>query len=157
MPEKPPTTPRIQNRKAWHRFEVLEQLHCGMVLCGTEVKSLRAGQGSLDEAFARITSGEVWLLGFHIAPYSHAHTANHEPKRPRKLLLQRREIHKLETKVTQKGLTLVPLEVYFSARGLAKVTLGLARGKSRADKRESLKKTEHQREMDRALRRGKRK
>jgi SsrA-binding protein len=153
MPEKSPSTPRIHNRKALHRFEILEKVQCGLVLLGTEVKSLRDGQGTLDESFARIESGEAWLLGFHIAPYSHGRTASHEPKRRRKLLLQRREIHKLEVKVTQKGLTLVPLEVYFSDRGLVKVMLALARGKSHSDKRQALKKAEHKREMDRALRR----
>ena len=152
MRKKTQTNPRIRNRKARHRFQILETVQCGLVLRGTEVKSLRAGQGSLDEAHARIAGDEVWLLGFHIAPYSHAHAANHEPTRRRKLLLQRREIRKLESKFVQKGLTLVPLEVYFSDRGLVKVTLALARGKSRADKRQDLKKTEHRREMDRAMR-----
>jgi len=153
MQKKTPTTPTVRNRKARHRFEILEKLHCGLALRGTEVKSLRTGQGSLDEAYAHITAGEVWLVGFHIAPYSHAHADNHEPKRRRKLLLRRVEIHKLETKVTQKGLTLVPLEVYFNDRGLVKVMLAVARGKSRSDKRQDMKKTEHQREMDRAMRR----
>ena len=153
MQKKTQTAPRIRNRKAHHRFQILEQLQCGLVLRGAEVKSLRAGQGSLTEAHARITGGEVWLLGFHIAPYSHGHVAEHEPTRRRKLLLQRRQIRKLEAKVTQKGLTLVPLEVYFGDRGLAKVTLALARGKSRGDKREDLKKAEHRREVDRAMRR----
>jgi SsrA-binding protein len=152
MPKKPPTTPRIQNRKAAYRFEILEKLQCGLVLRGSEVKSLRAGQASLDEAYARVEDGEVWLVGFHITPYAHAHTLGHEPTRRRKLLLQRREIRKLEARVTLKGQTLVPLEVYFSERGLAKVTLALARGKSRADKREALKKADHRREMDRAVR-----
>lgn len=152
MPKKPKTTPQIRNRKAHHRFQILEKLQCGIVLRGTEVKSLRDGQGSLDEAHARISNGEVWLVGFHIAPYSHGHTTNHEPKRQRKLLLQRREISKLEAKITQKGLTLVPLEVYFNDRGLVKVMLALGQGKSHADKRQDLKKAEHRREMDRAMR-----
>lgn len=150
MAKKAGSTPHIQNRKARHRFQILDTVLCGLVLRGTEVKSLRAGQASLDEAFARIEGGEAWLVGCHIAPYSHGHTANHDLKRRRKLLLQRREIHKLEMKVTQKGLTLVPLEISFSKRGLAKVLLALARGKSKADKREGLKKAEHQREMARA-------
>ncbi len=153
MPKKPQTTPRIRNRKARHRFQILETVQCGLVLQGTEVKSLRAGRGSLDEAYARITEGEVWLLGFHIAPYSHGHTSNHEPKRPRKLLLRRGEIRKLEAKVTQKGLTLVPLDVYFNDRGLVKVMLSVAQGKSSVDKRQDLKEAEHRREMDRAMRR----
>lgn len=150
---RPPEPPRVRNRKAWHRFEVLDRLECGLALTGTEVKSLRAGQASLDEAFARITGGEVWLLGLHIALYSHGHGRNHDPLRPRKLLLHRREIARLGPKVTQKGLTLVPLEIYFNQRGLAKVELALARGKAQPDKRQDLKKREHQRDMDQALRR----
>ena len=123
------------------------------MLRGTEVKSLRAGQGSLEEAHARVTGGEVWLHGFHIAAYSHGSVSDHAPTRRRKLLLQRREIRKLESKITLKGLTLVPLEVYFYDRGLGKVTLPLARGKSQADKRQHLKRAEHRREMDQAMRR----
>ena len=153
MAKKLPSAPRIQHKKALHRFEVLEKLSCGIALQGTEVKSLREGQGSLDEAYARIERGEVWLIGFHIGPYSHGRTQAHVPKRTRKLLLQRREIKKWEPKVTQRGLTLVPLEVYFNERGLAKVILALARGKTHRDKREDLKKAEHKREMDRAMRR----
>ena len=153
MQKKTSPTPTVRNRKARHRFEILEKVQCGLALRGTEVKSLRAGLGSLDEAYAQIVAGEVWLVGFHIAPYTHAHGVNHEPKRRRKLLLRRTEIHKLETKVTQKGLTLVPLEVYFNERGLVKVMLSVARGKSRADKRQDLKKADHQREMDRAIQR----
>ncbi|MCP4590123.1 MAG: SsrA-binding protein SmpB [bacterium] len=153
MPKKPPTGPRIRNRKAHHKFQLLETLECGVVLRGTEVKSLRAGQASLDEAYARIDGTELWLVGCHIAPYAHAKVDSHEPKRRRKLLAQRREIHKLEAKVMQKGLTLIPLEMYFNERGLAKVTVATAQGKSQSDKRESLKKSDHQREMDRAMRR----
>ncbi|MCK4659173.1 MAG: SsrA-binding protein SmpB [Phycisphaerae bacterium] len=153
MAKKTLATPRIRNRKAHHRFEILDKLQCGLVLCGTEVKSLRAGQASLEEAFAYIADGEAWLRDFHIAPYSHGHTINHEPKRRRKLLLHRQEIRKLETRIFHKGLTLVPLEVYFNERGLAKVLLAVARGKSHTDKRQTLKKAEHRREMDRALRR----
>lgn len=151
MAQKPPSSPRIHNRKARHRFQILEKLRCGLALRGTEVKSLRTGQASLDEAYAQIIQGELWLIGCHIGPYSHGHTANHEPKRRRKLLVHRREIRKLEVKVTQKGLTLVPIELYFNERGLAKVMLAVARGKSRADKREDLKRTEHRREIARAM------
>lgn len=148
-----PAGPRIVNRKASFRFEIVEKLDCGLVLCGTEVKSLRAGQASLEEAYARIDADEVWLHNFHIAPYEHGHTTNHLPMRPRKLLLRRREIRKLAPKVTQRGFTLVPLNVYFNERGLAKVKLALARGKTHGDKREDLKKREHEREMHRAERR----
>ena len=148
----PPEPPRVRNRKARHRFEVLERLECGLALTGTEVKSLRAGQASLEEAYARITRGEAWLQGLHIAPYSHGHGRNHDPLRPRKLLLHRREIDRLGPKVNLKGLTLVPLEIYFNPRGLAKVELALVRGKAQRDKRQSLKEREHKREIDRALR-----
>lgn len=154
MPKKPSTTPRIQHKKALHRFEVLEKLACGIMLQGTEVKSLREGQGSLDESYARIDKGEIWLIGFHIGPYSHGRTQAHVPKRSRKLLLQRREIKKWEPKVIQRGLTLVPLEVFFNERGLAKVVLALVKGKTHRDKRESLKKADHKREMEQAMRRG---
>jgi len=150
----PRQTPRIRNKRALHRFEVLEKLECGVVLVGTEVKSLRQGRASLDEAYARIRGGEVWLHGFHITPYEHGTVGQHEPVRPRKLLLHRRQIAKLIPKVTQRGLTLVPLTVFFSARGLVKVEVALARGKAQRDKREDLKSREHKREMDRALRRG---
>lgn len=150
----PKDTSRIRNKKARHRFEVLQTVECGLSLAGSEVKSLRAGQASLDEAFARIRGNEVWLLGMHIAPYSHAGNAGHIPTRARKLLLHRREIEKWTAKVTQQGLTLVPLEVYFNARGLAKVQLALVRGKSHHDKRQDLKKREHQREIARVVRRG---
>ena len=147
------SSPRIRNRKASFKFELLDRVECGVILVGTEVKSLRSGQGSLDEAFARIQRGEVWLLGFHIPPYVFGNVQNHEPLRPRKLLLRRREIAKLEPRVTQKGLTLVPLEIYFNERGLAKVTLAVARGKTHGDKRETMKQRDAKREMDRAMRR----
>ncbi len=146
------TAPQIRNRKASFRFEIVEKLDCGLVLWGTEVKSLRAGQASLDESYARIEKEEIWLHNFHIAPYEHGHTTNHLPMRPRKLLLHRREIRKLTPKVTQRGFTLVPLSVYFNERGLAKVKLALARGKTHGDKREDIKKRDHAREMQRAKR-----
>lgn len=150
----PENARRISNKKARHRYEVLDRFECGIVLVGTEVKSLRQGLASLDEAFARITDGEIWLHGLHITPYSHGSVSNHEPARPRKLLLHRRQIDKLMPKILQRGLTLVPLSVFFSPRGLAKVDLALVRGKTHADKRQDLKKAEHKREMDRELRRG---
>lgn len=122
-------------------------------MLGTEVKSLRQGQASLDEAFARISGAEVWLRGLHIPPYVYGNLENHDPIRPRKLLLHSHQIDKLTSKVTQKGLTLVPLELYFSKRGFVKVKLALARGKRQGDKRESLRKRDDQREMSRSLRR----
>jgi SsrA-binding protein len=146
------TTLRIRNKKAGFRFVLLERIECGIVLKGTEVKSLRAGQGSLEEAFARIQNAEIWLLGFHIPHYEHGNVQNHDPIRPRKLLLRKREIMKLEPKLAIKGLTLVPTDVYFNSRGLAKVTLALAKGKTLGDKRQDLKKREAKREMDRAQR-----
>jgi len=150
----PPSAPRLVNRKARHRFEILETLECGVMLLGTEVKSLRAGRASLDESYARIEHGELWLIGLHINPYEHALVGAHEPLRRRKLLAKRRQIDKFLPKVTQKGCTLVPLALYFNERGLAKVEIALATGKTGADKRQSLKKREHQREMDRAMRKG---
>lgn len=154
MARSTPQQPRIRNKRAHLRFEILEKLECGLVLRGTEVKSLRQGRGSLEEAYARVTGDEVWLHGFHIPPYSHGNVQNHDPLRPRKLLLHKRQIAKLTPKVIQRGLTLVPMEVYFSARGLVKVQLALARGKAQRDKRQDLKKREHKREIQRALRRG---
>lgn len=149
----PKQTPVIRNKKAARKFEILEKFECGIVLKGTEVKSLRDGAASLDEAFARIDGDELWLVGFNIPPYSHGNTLNHEPTRPRKLLLHKREIRKLLPKVQQRGQTLAPLRVYFNDRGLCKVTLALARGKTHGDRREDLKEKAQKREMDRAMRR----
>lgn len=146
-------SPKIRNRRARFRFELIEKLECGLVLKGTEVKSLRAGQGSLEEAFARIRDGELWLCGFHIPPYAHGNVHNHDPLRARKLLLHKREIRKLTSKLMLRGLTLVPLDVRFNARGIAKVTLALARGKKAPDKRQDVKQREAKRDMERAIRR----
>ena len=140
-----------RNRKAGHRFEFLENIECGLLLRGSEVKSLRLRAASLDEAYARLERDEVWLVGCHIAPYSHAHDMGHEPLRRRKLLLHRHEIRKIRPKLEQKGLTLVPTRLYFNERGLAKITLSLARGKTGADKRQSLKAREDRREMERSI------
>jgi SsrA-binding protein len=142
-----------ENRKARHRFEILDSLECGIQLTGSEVKSLRDGKLSLDEAYGRVKDGEVWLVGADIAEYPQATLWNHLPKRPRKLLMRSEEREKFANKAHEKGLTLVPLRVYFNARGLAKVQIGLCRGKKLHDKRESLKKADSQREIDRALRR----
>jgi len=141
-----------QNRKARHNYNVLETLECGIVLTGSEVKSLRNGQLSLEEAYGRVDRGEVWLIGCDIQEYSHAHQLNHIPKRRRKLLLHRREIRKFASQAFEKNLTLVPLKMYFK-RGRAKVLLGIGRGKREFDKRESMKKKVMQRDMDREMRR----
>ena len=142
-----------RNRKAGFRFELLEQFECGIALRGTEVKSLRDRNASIEEAYARIDGDELWLIGSHIAAYSFAHAQNHDPLRRRKLLLHGREIRKLRPQVEQKGLTLVPLRVYFNERGIAKVAVALARGKTLVDKRRTLQTREHKREMDRATHR----
>ncbi len=147
----PRKQPSLQNRKARFRYELLDQFECGVVLLGTEVKSIRAGQGSLEEAFATIDAGEIWLRGFHIPPYDHGNVHNHDPNRRRKLLLHKREINKIEPKLTLRGLTLVPVKVYFNERGLAKVTLALAKGKTHGDKRQDLKTRDAKREMDREI------
>jgi SsrA-binding protein len=141
-----------ENRKARFRFEILDTLECGIQLTGSEVKSLRDGKLSLDEAYARVKEGEVWLVGADIAEYPQATLWNHVPKRPRKLLMHRDEKNKFAALAHEKGLTLVPLKVYFNARGLAKVQLGLCKGKKLHDKRETLKKVDSQREIARALR-----
>jgi SsrA-binding protein len=136
------------NRKARHLYEILEEFETGLVLRGTEVKSLRAGNISLDEAFGRIYEDVVFLVGAHIEAYPHA-SFNHDPIRKRQLLMRKVEARKLKAKVTQKGLTLVPLEVYFNERGIAKLSIGLGRGKKLQDKRQDLKKRDAERELRR--------
>ena len=140
-----------RNKKALHEFAVIEAMEAGLVLSGPEVKSVRQGHVSLAEAYARLEGPEVWLHDLHISPYDPASIWNTDPTRPRKLLLHRREIRRLIGAVKEKGLTLVPLDLYF-VRGKAKVTLALARGKKLHDKREDLKRREAKREVDRALR-----
>lgn len=139
-----------RNRKARHQFEVLETLEAGMELRGPEVKSIRAGQVSFQDSFARVDRGEVWLYNLHISPYEQANRFNVEPTRPRKLLLGKQEIRRLASKVDEKGLTLVPLDIHFS-RGFAKLTLAVGRGKKLHDKRETLKRREQEREAQRAM------
>ena len=140
--EKPIAT----NRKAWHDYEILETHEAGLVLKGTEVKSLREGQVNFKDSYATLSSAEAWLVGCHIAPYHHGSDANHEADRSRKLLLHRREISRLIGKVAERGLTLVPLRLYFK-NGRAKVELGLARGKKLHDKRHALRERDARREM----------
>ena len=140
-----------ENRKARHKYEILASLECGIVLQGSEVKSLRNGKLSLDESYARLRAGEVWLVGADIAQYPQATLWNHEPKRPRKLLMHRRELAKFAAQAHESGLTLVPLRMYFKD-GKAKVLLGLGKGKKLHDKRETLKKADAKRDIDRAMR-----
>ncbi len=137
-----------QNKKAWHDFEIGERFEAGIVLLGTEVKSLREGRANLKDSYARVKKDEVFLTGLHISPYSHASFDNHDPERVRKLLLHRAEIRKLLGKTQERGFSLVPLRLYFKG-GKAKVEIALARGKKEYDKRESLKRKEETREMDR--------
>ena len=139
------------NRKARHDFEILETYEAGLVLRGTEVKSLREGQVNFKDSYASIDRGEAWLVGCHIAPYHHGTDANHDPDRSRKLLLHRREIERLLGKVAERGLTLVPLRLYFK-EGRVKVELGLARGKKLHDKRASIRERESRREMEKETR-----
>ena len=141
-----------RNRRARFEFDLIEKVEAGLVLTGTEVKSLRTGKASLEEAYASVDRDEVWLYGCDIPEYLQANRLNHKPKRPRKLLLHRGEIDKLSSKSSEKGLTLVPLAIYFK-KGMAKVELCVARGRKLYDKREALKKQDAKREIDRALRR----
>jgi SsrA-binding protein len=139
-----------RNRQASHRYNLLDRWEAGLVLTGTEVKSLRDGKAQLKDGYASVRDGEVWLHNVHIPPYAPATRENHEPERPRKLLLHRREIDRLVGKTREKGLTLVPTRIYFKdAR--AKVEIALARGKDVGDKRRSLKERELRREMERAV------
>jgi SsrA-binding protein len=141
------------NRRAFHDYFIDEKYECGIVLTGTEVKSLRAGRCNLRDGFARIDENEAWLENVHISPYEQGNLMNHEPIRPRKLLLHRKQIAALIGKVRQKGYTLVPLRVYF-VRNHAKVELGLARGKREYDKREAIAERDAKREIARVMRRG---
>lgn len=138
------------NRKARHDYHIDDTLEAGIVLTGSEIKSIRAGQINLRDSFATIRNGEAWLMNAHISPYKQASRQNHEPKRERKLLLHRREIDRLTGKLQEKGLTLVPLKVYLK-NGRAKVELGLARGKKTYDKRQTLRERDDRRQMDRAM------
>ena len=143
------------NRRARFEYEILETVEAGLVLRGTEVKSLRGGQVNFKDSYATIRDGEAWLLGCHISPYSHGTDANHDPERDRKLLLHGREIARLTGKVAERGLTIVPLRLYFK-EGRAKIELGLARGKKLHDKRSAIREREVAREMDKAARAGRR-
>jgi SsrA-binding protein len=138
--------PAVDNRRARYEFFIMESMEAGLVLTGTEVKSVRAGGISLAEAYARIRDGEMWLLGMHIPPYKQGSYANVDPNRPRKLLLHKDQIARLKGRIAEKGLTIVPLRMYFT-RGRAKVEIGLARGKKLWDKRAATAKRDVQREI----------
>jgi SsrA-binding protein len=137
-----------KNRKAWHDYTIDEEIEAGMVLLGTEVKSLRGGRANLKDAYGRIEKGELFVHQMHISPYPFAHYDNHEPLRPRKLLLHKSELRRLEAKIREKGFSVIPLKIYFK-HGKAKITLGLARGKRKYDKRQAIKAREMKREMER--------
>ena len=139
------------NRRARHEYEILETVEAGLVLRGTEVKALREGQVTFKDSYATVRQSEMWLLGCHIPPYSHGTDANHDPERDRKLLLHRKEITRLLGKVAERGLTMVPLKLYFKG-GRAKIEIGLARGKKLHDKRATLRERESRREIDKATR-----
>jgi SsrA-binding protein len=140
-----------QNRKARHDYIIEDTLEAGIVLTGTEIKSVREGHVNLQDAYARIDRGEAWLVGAHVAPWSGGNRFNHEPRRDRKLLLHRTQIDQLVGRTRAKGLTLVPLSVYFNDRGRAKVELGLARGKKSFDHRRDIAERDARRDMDRDL------
>lgn len=140
------------NRKARHRYEILDSIECGMMLMGSEVKSLRQGKLSLDEAYIRVKGQELWLIGADIAHYTNAGMWNHDPRRPRKLLIHSREFKKFAGRAQERGLTLIALRVYFNDRGIAKCVMGLVKGKKLHDKRESLKKRDTDRGLQRAMR-----
>lgn len=146
------TRPVAENRKARFNYEILDTLEAGIQLHGTEVKSLREGRSNIAEAYAGESQGELWLFNAYIPEYQQASRFNHETRRPRKLLVHRKEMNKLIGAVAQDGLTLVPLRVYFNKRGMAKVLLGLARGKKTHDKRQSVKQRDWQRDKARLLR-----
>ena len=139
------------NRKARHDYFIEDEFEAGMVLQGTEVKSMRLGRVNLKDSYARIADGEVFVHQMHISPYPFAHYNNHDPLRPRKLLLHKYEIKRLYGKINEKGLALIPLKVYFQ-KGKAKMTLALARGKRKYDKREAIRQRDEKRELDRARR-----
>jgi SsrA-binding protein len=144
-------TPTLDNRRARHEYEIIESLEAGLVLTGTEVKSIRAGGASLNESYARVRDGEAWLMGMHVAGYKEGSFSNVEANRPRKLLLHREQIEHFRSRVGEKGLTIVPLRLYFT-RGKAKVQLGLARGKKLWDKRADVAKRDVERDIARHVR-----
>ncbi len=141
----------IKNRSAFHEYFIDNQYVAGIVLKGTEVKSLRAGKASFNDSYCIIHKGEVWVKSLHIAEYSHGTVNNHDPLRERKLLLEKREIRKIESKLKEKGYTLIPLRIFFNEKNFIKMEIGLARGKKLHDKRETIKKRDVEREMKRFI------
>jgi SsrA-binding protein len=139
--------PEIRNRQAYYEYFIDDKFDAGMVLTGTEVKSLRAGKASFNDAYCYINKGELYIKSLHIAEYSHGTVNNHDPVRERKLLLNKRELKKIESKIKEKGITVVPLRIFFSEKGLAKIEIGLGKGKKLYDKRETIKQRDTEREM----------
>jgi len=142
----------IKNRSAYHEYFIDDKYEAGIALLGTEVKSLRAGRASFNDSFCVIHKSEIWIRNLHIAEYSHGTINNHDPVRERKLLLQKREIKKIEAKLKEKGYTIVPLRIYFNDKNLVKIEIGLAKGKKLHDKRETLRQKDAEREMKRYVR-----
>ncbi|CAN5740333.1 SsrA-binding protein SmpB [soil metagenome] len=139
------------NRKARHNYEITDTFEAGLVLTGTEIKSIRAGKANLSDAYARVARGEAWLIGLHIAPYEAGNRYNHEPRRDRKLLLHRREIDELMGRAAAKGLTVVPLRLYITGKGRAKIELGLARGTQLHDRRRDIADRQSRRDVEREI------
>jgi SsrA-binding protein len=141
----------LNNRQAFHEYFIEHKYDAGMILLGTEIKSIREGKVSFNDSYCLLHKGEIWLKSLHIAQYSHGTINNHDPLRDRKLLLEKREIRKIESKLKEKGLTLIPLKIYINEKGLAKIEIGLARGKKLYDKRETLKQKQADRELKRYI------
>lgn len=141
----------IKNRSVYHEYFIDTKYEAGMVLLGTEVKSIRAGKVSFNDSYCLLHKGEIWVKSLHIAEYSHGNMNNHDPVRDRKLLLEKKEIKKIESKLKEKGYTLIPLRMYFNEKSLVKMEIGLARGKKLHDKRETIKQKDVEREMKRYL------
>ncbi len=148
---RPPSRIAADNRKARHLYHIHDTFEAGIMLQGTEVKSLRAGEANIRESYAEEKNGQLWLVNAHIPEFSHGNRFNHETRRPRKLLMHRREINRLAGAVQREGMTLIPLQIYFNDRGRAKVSLGLAKGKNVHDKRETEKQRDWQRQKQRLM------
>jgi SsrA-binding protein len=142
----------IRNRQAYYDYFIDDKYDAGIVLTGTEVKSLRAGRASFNDSYCYFHRGEMWVKSLHIAEYSHGTSSNHDPLRERKLLLNKKELRKIESKIKEKGVTVVPLRIFFSDKGLAKIEVGLGKGKKLYDKRETIKQRDNQREMKKFIR-----
>ena len=142
----------IRNRSAYHEYFIEDKYDAGMVLAGTEVKSLRDGRASFNDSYCYFHRGELWVKSLHIAEYSHGTASNHDPLRERKLLLKKKELKKIEAKIKEKGITVVPLRIFFSEKGIAKMEIGLGKGKKLYDKRETIKQRDNQRELKKFIR-----